>query len=241
MTKTTRKSWHRPGLPAWLAVSFAVCLLVGLGIWQLQRLEHKESLIAEIAAGVDGKPGNVLPYSAPHLRSRGFYRYHVTGELLHEHEMHLAARYHQSILGYHLLTPLKLRDGRILLVNRGWVPAALKEPASRPDSVVWGMQHYTVMLRTDRDHTYFTPEHDIANNIWFWRDIEAMREHTGLPLLPVSADIVMEHVDETQLPVASTGEIRLRNDHLGYAVTWFMLACAAAAVFVAYHWHREES
>lgn len=207
-----------------------------LGVWQLQRLAQKEALIATLAESAVQPPSAALPLSSALLERSGFMKYRVHGEFLHEHELHLAARYWKGQLGYHLLTPFRLTDGRILLLNRGWVPAAQKSAPSRPHTLVTGPQDYTVMLRTDRDHSVFTPAHDIADNIWFWRDIAAMKKETGLDLLPVSADIVMENQPQDSLPVASNGEFALRNDHLGYAITWFLVGLSGVLVFAFYHY-----
>ena len=57
---------------------------------------------------------------------------------MNDHEFHLAARYDHNVLGYHVLTPFQLDDGRIVLLNRGWVPYDKKEPATRPEGQLTG-------------------------------------------------------------------------------------------------------
>jgi len=235
-----RRTWHPPSFIAWCAVIFITVLMLGLGLWQLQRLAEKEALIARIAESAARPPARLLPLTEAALRASGFMKFQVQGEFLHAHEMHLAARYYKNQLGYQLLTPLRLLDGRILLTNRGWVPTNLKDPAKRPETLVEGVQYYTVILRTDRDHTPFTPDHDIPDNIWFWRDIATMKEVTGLDLLPVSADIISTNADPEEFPIPGDGTFALRNDHLGYAITWFMVGLAAIAVFFFYHWRPAE-
>lgn len=234
------RCWHRPSLAAWCAVIIAATLMGALGIWQLARLEQKEALIAAIARGAEIPPSKILPYSSEALHAAGFQRFQVTGEFLYPHEAHLAASYLRGRLGYRLLTPLRLEDGRILLVNRGWVPAAKKLSADRPETIIQGVQHYTVMLRTDRDHSVFTPNHDISHNIWFWRDIPTLRKITKLNILPVSADVIMESPDPEVLPVPSDGHIELRNDHLGYAITWFLIGLSAIVIFFFYHYRPDD-
>ncbi len=235
MSTDRASRWQRPSAAAWIAIIFVTTLMLGLGFWQLARLEWKEALIATIEHGAATPPESILPHSSLRLKEQGFQRFSVRGEFLHPHEFHLAARYYRGKLGYHILTPLKLEDGRLLLVNRGWVPTDKKESSTRPETIVWGMQHYTVMLRTDRDHTFFTPDHDISHNIWFWRDLSQMRKRSKLQLLPVSADIIMENVVPGSYPIPTDGNISLRNDHLGYAVTWFMVALAGVVIFILYH------
>lgn len=237
MTDTPRY-WHRPSPIAWIGVVCMAALMLGLGLWQLQRLEQKEALLAAIAAQQKTPPSTTLPDTQADWQALGFGRFLVRGEFLHAQEKHLAARYFRGTLGYHVLTPLRLEDGRLLLVNRGWIPTQKKDPASRPETLPEGPQEMVVMLRTDRDHTPFTPEHDVPDNIWFWRDIPRMRETSGLDLLPVSADVVQEKPDRAVLPIPSDGTFALRNDHLGYAVTWFLVGLSGIVIFFFYHYRR---
>jgi surfeit locus 1 family protein len=208
--------------------------LIGLGVWQINRLEWKEGLIAEIEAANARAPRDGWPATPEEAATLGWRRVQVAGEFLHDKELHLAARYYHSQLGYHILTPFRLEDGRVLLLNRGWVPVEGKDPALRAQGQVSGPLSLLVQVRTDNDRNYFTPEGDAAKNIWFWRDIPRMREATGLPLEPVTADVLHANVPGGY-PASSDGEIRLRNDHLGYVITWFSLAIAAAVMFVLYH------
>ena len=109
-------------------------------------------------------------------------------------EFHVTPRYLNNQFGYAIITPLKLTDGRIVLVNRGWVPADKKLAESRPDSRVHGHATITGLIRTDRDRSYFTPENQPEKNIWFARDIDAMAAYAQL------AHVVPAMVDEVQGP-----------------------------------------
>lgn len=204
---------------------FMALLMACLGAWQLQRLVWKEALIADLEMAEKSAPKDVLSDIKSMDEHTGFWRYRLNGVFLHDKEVHLAIRYYKNKLGYHILTPFKLSDGRVIILNRGWVSTDQKEQNKRPETVVQGEQTVTVMLRSDRDHSYFTPANQPEKNMWFWRDIPAMEKFTGLSLYPVSADIIGEQKDG-ELPVPSTGHIELRNDHLGYALTWFGIGIA---------------
>lgn len=223
--------WDRPHISARIIVSLAVLTLIGLGLWQVQRLQWKEALIAEIARANEQSPIEGWPNDAASL---GWRRAQLEGEFLYQDEFHLAARYYEGQLGYHILTPFQLEDGRVIVINRGWVPVDKKEAANRLEGQESGPRVILVQIRTDSDKTFFTPEAEITKNIWFWRDIEQMRHVSGLKLEAITADLL--HTTPTGgFPIASEGEIRLRNDHLGYAIIWFSLALAATVMFVVYH------
>ncbi len=236
--KPARRIWHRPTPLAVLAVLAAFGLMTYLGIWQLQRLVWKEALITRIAHYASAAPLEALP-PAEELKALGFARARVRGQYLHDKELYLAGRYYRSKFGYHLLTPMKLDDGRVLLVNRGWVPEEKRLPDSRLESLVSYPLNLTVMLRTDYDKPRFAPKSSPGSAIWYWRDIEGMRAATGLDLLPVSAD-ALYLANPGGFPVTGDGVIHLRNDHFGYAMTWFMIAISALVVFFFFHWRVED-
>ena len=226
--------WQRPQRRVWLVVCMAILILLGLGIWQLQRLEWKNNLIAHIARANEREPLQNWPQSPKDASDFGWRRVQLSGVFLHDKEMWLAARYHEGQLGFHILTPFLLDDGRVVLLNRGWVPNEKKEASARLEGQVGGAISLLAQIRTDRDQNPFTPEADVAKNIWFWRDITKMRTATGLELEPITADVI-HMLPPGGFPIASSGDIRLPNDHLGYALTWFSLALAAAVMAVLYH------
>ena len=86
--------------------------------------------------------------------------------------------------GYHVLTPLQVEDGTVLLVNRGWVPLDRRDPASRPDGQVPDAVTVTGILRVNAHAGWLTPENHPADNLWFSYDLPAMARATGQPLRP---------------------------------------------------------
>lgn len=238
MTETTTPGtshyWEHPTLFAWLFILASTLTMFSLGVWQLQRLAWKEALIAEIATAAKDAPVTIWPKDEAAQRALRFKRVELQGTFLHAHEFHLAARYHRSTLGYHILTPFQLGDGRVVVVNRGWVPTTRKQPELRAGGQIKGPQAIVVMVRADKDRTYFTPENDPVGNMWFWRDVDAMATHTGLTIEPITVD-QLYYSAEDHGPIATDGKIELRNDHLGYAITWFMIGLSGIIIFIIYH------
>ena len=105
-----------------------VLLCLGLGSWQIQRLHWKEGLIAERAAAV-GR--SARPCAADAAAARGMEFRHVTAEgvFLNDKEIFLGATSEGGVNGYQILTPLREPSGRIVFVDRGFVPAELKDRA----------------------------------------------------------------------------------------------------------------
>lgn len=231
--------FHKPKpIPLLMSLS-AIILLFGLGIWQLQRLAWKEALIADIERAAQETPLQGLPQSVEEMKARRFHIAELTGEYLPEPELHLAARYFRSQLGYSVFNPFRLTDGRIVLVNRGWIPAQRKSADKHPAAPT-GPQMIRVQIRTSNERNYFTPENQPQKNVWFGRDVDAMGEYARLSVLPISLDVVGTQSPDI-LPVPSEGMITLRNDHLGYAITWFGVGLAVLVISVLYHRKKSDN
>ncbi|MGJ0425261.1 SURF1 family protein [Methylocystis sp.] len=241
-------SFTRPRPVAWFffLLAFGTCMV--LGTWQVQRLQWKENLIAEIAEANAQEPLKALPTNDA-LAAAQFRTVRVSGTWLPEQEFHLTPRYYRNQFGYGIVTPLKLADGRILLVNRGWVPGKKKLPETRPETAVKGKANFLGLIRTDADRNYFTPPNQPQKNIWFGRDAMEMADYAQLKnAAPAIVDIItpsapLTHADAKvtdaepapKLPVPSDGQIRLRNDHLSYIITWYGIALGILVIFLVYH------
>ncbi|MFO1242832.1 MAG: SURF1 family protein [Rickettsiales bacterium] len=217
-----------------IMTAVAVVTMFSLGIWQVERLAWKEKLIATIEDARRQPPVPVLPATENDIRKLAFQRVQLEGEFLHEHEFHLAARYDGGVLGYHILTPFKLLDGRIVLLNRGWVPAAKKNPETREQGNITGKISVIGMVRTDRDRNWFTPANQPEKNLWFAKDVGEMASFSHLPLEPVALDVLYDK-PPGGIPKPFNGDLEPRNDHLGYAFTWFAIGFACLIIFIIYH------
>ena len=106
-------SWPLTLLTAVLCVAF-----VALGRWQWHRGELRERDWAAFARGTDAPQ----PLEAEELsRLARFTRVSLHGQYLPQRQFLLDNRSHEGSAGYEVLTPFELADGRVLLVDRGWV------------------------------------------------------------------------------------------------------------------------
>jgi len=227
-----------PGLFALVGLG----VLSSLGVWQLQRLAWKEALIARAAARAE-LPAMAVPAEAdwPQMTAvRDEYRrVAVSGRFLNHREALVYALLSEpkgkfSGPGYWVLTPLKTASGAALFVNRGFVPLERAAAATRREGQPTGIVTVTGLLRMPEGRSWFTPADDPARGLWQERDPVAIAKAYGLaPTAPFFID-----ADSTPNPggLPQGGETKLAfpNRHLGYALTWFGLALALLAVFVAF-------
>ncbi len=246
---------NRPGKPAVFFTTLLVGICLVLGIWQVQRLQWKEGLIAELEAAKTQAPLTAadLPTDPEQLEALTFRKVRLTGVYMDDREFHLIGRYYQGALGYDVLTPFLVRDeardeaGKapiVLLVNRGWIPLEKKDPALRPEPLSATNGEVTIegMLLQANTGNPFLPDHDVKGNIWFSYDIARMNKEAQLDMLPVLVEAVEANHPESILPYPRGNyDITLRNDHFYYAVTWFALAFAGITIFLLAHRRKEEA
>jgi surfeit locus 1 family protein len=229
----------RPTLVPTLITIPAVAVMLGLGAWQVERLEWKQELIASRTARFAAPP-IALPQAPAEPAEFEFHRVRVTGTYLHEREMYLPARTLNGNLGWHVITPLMRDEGSHVLIDRGWVPLKRKEPESRALGQVPGRVTVEGVLRTAGRKGWFVPDNQPDENAWFYVDLDAMAAHAGLG--SVSPYYVEAGPAEVPggLPIGGQTRIRLRNEHLSYAITWYALALALVVIYLLYHRVKED-
>jgi surfeit locus 1 family protein len=208
----------------------AIVILIGLGIWQLDRLAWKQDLIETMERRMAESPHELGDIMALPADDRAWRPVMVVGRYLNDREMPL---YRQSIEdgepGYQILTPLVLANGRAVLVNRGWVPEAKRDAATRtgaPQGQVW----VTGIVRDIGARAPFAVDNSPATGEWYWIDHDAMQDYAGVDLLPFV--VVADRAgDPNVLPRGGQIRLDLPNDHLQYALTWFALAVALAVIY----------
>jgi surfeit locus 1 family protein len=217
----------------------ATALLVSLGIWQLHRLTWKEALIARIAAQTKASP-QPLPNASgwASLKPDTYDYQHVTfrGRFDNGKEVRVfyTAGPDDQGPGYLLLTPLVLPSGENVIVNRGFVPAPLATPVTRPHSEVEGEVTVTGLMRPPQSRNLFTPADDPANGLYFSRDPGPIAAHFGLQRV---APFVVDE-DKTAIaggwPEGGLTTVNIPNNHMDYALTWFGIAVGLWMVVGAY-------
>ncbi len=231
-----------------IAMLVVVVTCLWLSVWQLQRLAQKNELLASIETAQALPPKDLHAFSEAELLNSEWRNVVATGVFLHEHELHATPRYLRNTLGYAILTPLAITNGhetQYVLVNRGWVPREKREASERSEGNITGAVIVEGNIRLQMKQKMFTPDNQPDINLWFWYDLPAMAKKTGLKLLPIIIDAAaVRSADGSEIknaPEPFPVEIKIRNDHAGYAVTWFLLALSALGVWVAYHIEKKST
>ncbi|HET7850771.1 MAG TPA: SURF1 family protein [Pseudolabrys sp.] len=215
-----------------------VAILIGLGKWQLDRKVWKEDLIATVTARSSAPPESLPPRAAAPQLSRAADEYrrvtfsaeYLIGEQALVYTAGSAFRPDISGAGYWVFTPARLADGRVVVVNRGFVPFDRKALAANGQRAPAKVE-ITGALRWPEGRGLFTPGDDPQHNVWYVRDprVIAAAKQWG-PVAPFYVD------QESPQPAggwprAGKLVVTLPDNHLQYALTWFALALGLIAVY----------
>ncbi len=216
----------------------AFAVLIALGVWQLQRREWKNDLLARFSQALTRPPAAYEP-PPPNANEEGreFERISVSGEFLDAQTVKMLVPAPEAMraetedgFAYLVFTPLKTA-GATVFVNRGFAPRNIVDAGG----VKGGTASVAGILRLPEKPGPFTPAPDMAKRLFFAADIPAMAEAAG-----VKGAVLGEYIEAEPSP-GERGWPRPRdphellagipNRHLEYALTWFGLAAALACVY----------
>lgn len=229
---TSQAEPHRRGIVIPIVFTLVtVAALVALGTWQLERKTWKEGLIAGLEEKLSAAPVALAPRERwPQLTAEKdeFRRVKFPGEFLDQEALVYtsgsAIRPDVSGPGYWVLSPARLIDGSIVIVNRGFVPEGKQDPGARREGQPRGATEIVGAMRWPEPRGLFTPSNTPAKNLWFVRDPAAIAAAKGW------GTVAPFYIDQEAPPapggVPKVGPLRpsLPNNHLQYAVTWYGLA-----------------
>ena len=227
--------------PRWvgfhLLVVMAILTMINLGFWQLRRLDERQTFNALVEARYDEPPvplDRLVPAdAAPGDRVLDEVEWRpvtASGTYLTDEVFFVVNRSQGGRAGRNVVVPLRLDDGRIVIVNRGFVPLATDVPdVPGTDVTLVGR------IRTSQDRSLGQLADPADGDLEEVQRVDIPRLAPQLPgeVTPVYVDLVTSDPAEAgpfPEPVAAPdlGE----GNHLSYAVQWFVFAIAVAVGWV---------
>lgn len=230
----------------WLLVFCIICLwglLVSLGFWQLHRADEKKLLLEESERMMQMTPVAFDETRMQYTDLR-YQRVYAKGRFKGEQQFLLDNQVNQGRVGYHVLTPFVLEDtGRLLLVDRGWVPAG-QDRRYLPDVPVSGERMEIV-------GSLYVP----FGQPYLLGDV--MDEYSTWPRLLQAVDwsVIGQSLDGQVAPVLFRMDKQWDDGlvhewdlvpfgpqkHIGYAVQWFAMALVLFIMSAAVYYGRRGS
>lgn len=230
-----------------LLALIAVCVFVGfieLGNWQVRRLAWKTALIAHVDQRVHATP--VAPPGpnewAQVTADADEYRHvQLSGVLLNDRQTLVWTATDEGS-GFWVMTPLRMADGTVVMINRGFAPT---DWCGRDGHCAAGPTDdvtITGLLRMSEPQG-FLRHNDPAHNSWYTRDVAAIAAARGLNHVApyfIDADAIQAHGDQPSWPEGGKTVLNFPNNHLSYLITWYLLALMTliASIYIGYDEYR---
>jgi len=232
----------RPRLVPTVATLAAIAVFVSAGNWQRGRMHEKEALRARFDAAAQAAPLAVeaLPASSDAAAWMAL-RYRpvaIAGEFDAARQIYIDNRVHAGRAGYLVVTPLRLADGRAVLVSRGWVAAGATRadiPAAPPPAgpvLVHGR-----LVIPSSGYLELKPG-AMTDRVWPNLDPARFATATGVAVLPAV-------IEETRPPVPDDGLVRAWptpdfgvDKHWMYMLQWYAFAALAAVLWLLLNWQK---
>lgn len=196
---------------------------LALAAWQVQRLGWKQDLIARVEQRLQAEP--VAPPSAEVTKADEYRRLRLHGrfepsEVLVQATTELGG-------GHWVIAPLRLDDGRAILVNRGFVPPEQRAPEAH--AAPTGPVELVGLLRLSEPGGGPLRRNEPAEGRWYSRDVAGIAAQLGMVAAPYFVDEAADTAQPLRYPRPGLTVLRFANNHAVYALTWLALAAMAAA------------
>ncbi len=222
--------------PKWLAfhllVITVIVVMINLGFWQLRRLEERRDFNRQVEATIDQPPAPLDTVLTSSVDQDDVEWRPVTaeGEYLPEEQLVVVNRSQGGIAGDTIVTPLRLDDGRVLLVARGFVP--LGQSAQPPPD---GEVTITGRLRPSEQRRRGGLSDPAEGELTEVHRVDIARLSAQLPgeVVPMYVELVSsEPAEPGPYPTALGAPELTERNHLSYAVQWFIFATCVAVGWV---------
>lgn len=219
-------------------VAILAPLFIGLGLWQLDRAEQKRTLGASLE--MRGKlPEFPLSAPLPDARELVFRKVIAAGRFLGGKTVLIENRKHMGKRGFHVITPLLMESGQIVLVNRGWIPGQGREmtipdtPDSNTDLSIRGEVRIPQPPALGLDLKISANE---AMPHWPFLTLENYSSWSGLEILPFQ---ILQATDDSSGFMRRWPRPKVNDAmHTGYAVQWFAFALIVLLIWLRLSIHK---
>lgn len=217
--------WSRqPRRPLVIVVGLCLAILMGLGTWQMVRLQQKNALLLEIKSKISAPLTDLStnwPQSESTWAKLEYQPVQLKGQWLGLHSFKLIPRTYEGQVGYQWLVPLQLPDRQVVLVNRGFVPdgQAMLPPREGEEATIQGVGWIPPTKKP-----WQTPENIPSRGLWTWLDVEALKHEIGVQKMAPFVLYELRNPGSDDYPIGGQFPSPTHNRHAQYAMTWYMLA-----------------
>jgi surfeit locus 1 family protein len=200
-------------------VYFIISLLIGLGSWQLYRLNWKLDLIAEIENSLKNNPIQLSKAD-----KKNYLRIKTSGLVDFDKQIYLYNLNDSGNPGFEVINPI-IVDNENFLINRGWIPFDKK---NQPEINLFDQNNIIGTLKLQSKANSFKPENDVEKNYWFTLNRNDIFSYTGKNF----SKYIIYTSGDYKMPKPKVITAKISNNHKKYAITWFSMAISILLLYL---------
>lgn len=220
-----KKSYFKFYQPILVSLILILSTLI-LGIWQLQRLEWKNSLIKSFE--------NLQTIEAVYIEDteiKEFIKITAKGNIDRSKKIFLPAKTNMGQVGVRIASVFTLENGSEYLIDEGWFNNNKYDYFKYNDEII--EETIEGYIRFPRDAKFFTPENNENLNEWYTYDLLQISKYLS-STINQNFFIRKTNPNKDSNLISSTYKHQFRNNHLQYAITWFCMSFAFIIMFLVY-------
>ena len=200
-------------------IIFFILVFVGLGTWQIIRLDWKNNLILEIENSLKNPPVELAQ-----SKKENFLKIKTSGSIDFDKQIYLYNLNESGTPGFEVINPITIGDENFL-INRGWIPF---EKKGTQEINVFDQKNIIGTLKLQGRKNIFKPDNDLDENYWFSLNREDILKFTGKNF----SKYIIYLDGNYQLPRPKKITANISNNHQKYAITWFSLALSILLLYL---------
>ena len=206
-------------------IIFFIFVFVGLGTWQIIRLNWKNNLILEIENSLKNPPVELAESN-----KENFLKIRTSGSIDFDKQIYLYNLNDTGTPGFEVINPITIGDENYL-INRGWIPF---EKKGTEEINIFDQENIIGTLKLQGKKNIFKPDNDLVENYWFSLNREDVLKFTGKNF----SKYIIYLDGNYQFPRPKKITANISNNHKKYAITWFSLAIS---IFLLYLYFRKKN
>ena len=212
--------------------SLTMIILLSLGTWQLERLRWKSHIISTMNKHISLSPKEINASVINDIKNYNYRRIKLEGTYLYNKYITIYSKVLNGRVGRHLIIPFKTKFGYIL-INKGFIPKDYNIDLAFAEKA----KNISIngIVKFQQKINYFTPKNNLITNEWYYINLDEIGKFLNIPLMDFY--LIEEDNPKERYPVGSQYNLKVPNDHLQYAITWFSLAIALY-IFMHLLWRK---
>lgn len=200
---------------------FFILIVLSLGTWQVFRLYSKNNLISNLEKNLKKNSTNFNldiseEYTKVFLKKKNLkfriFLYHL----------------YKGEIGFKVIVPYEVNSSMVVLVDKGWVK---KDKINLIKNTVFNDEIIEGYTKKIKEKNFFTPSNNIKEDFSYSVDMDNLKKSLSKNIYPF---LIIQTTQSNKDIIPNNYEVRLSNNHLQYAITWYGLALVTVIFFLYY-------